>query len=364
MRDLLAERLLAEIMEWGPEDVVRERPILEALATLKYDGYQQFRPGTRFIESLARWLAQFGTIEERKTAYGFVRQRLVFLSESEMSHLISMAFPDLIRMELLRIAAHAAQEPECRVRRLSASLEYKTLLRRTLFVGLSDGARTDVFRRCNGEISHDQICQTYRISKDQADNLCKELRRAVDDPEGLFRVLVLLDDFSGSGMSYLRLQGESYDGKIFRVLNDLVGDGPLAGIVDRDDLRVFVVLYVATRRARLHLSELLGRWREEKSGAFPIILLPVQEIPDDACLKEDRDAAFLSLLRGYFDNSIVDAHWKKGRHDSPYLGFDECALPLVLPHNTPNNSLPILWFEESSTRRGLFPRVSRHRGET
>jgi len=37
MRDALAERLLAEIMGWSPEDVARERPSLQAMATYKYD---------------------------------------------------------------------------------------------------------------------------------------------------------------------------------------------------------------------------------------------------------------------------------------------------------------------------------------
>ena len=58
MRDALAERLLANVMAWSPTDVARERPILQALALLKYDEYQQFSPGMRFVESLALWLAQ------------------------------------------------------------------------------------------------------------------------------------------------------------------------------------------------------------------------------------------------------------------------------------------------------------------
>jgi hypothetical protein len=57
MRASLAERLLATVMEWSPEDIARERPLLDVLARLKYDEYQQFSPGMRFIESLAYWLS-------------------------------------------------------------------------------------------------------------------------------------------------------------------------------------------------------------------------------------------------------------------------------------------------------------------
>ena len=36
MRDLLAERLLANVMGWTQEDVARERPDLQAMAAYKY----------------------------------------------------------------------------------------------------------------------------------------------------------------------------------------------------------------------------------------------------------------------------------------------------------------------------------------
>ena len=63
----------------------------------------------------------------------------------------------------------------------------------------------------------------------------------------------------------------------------------------------------------------------------------------------------------YYDDSIETPSYKKGKHDEPYLGFNECALPLILYHNTPNNTLPILWFEyNKGVYRGLFPRINRH----
>ena len=62
-------------------------------------------------------------------------------------------------------------------------------------------------------------------------------------------------------------------------------------------------------------------------------------------------------MNEYFDHKIVDSHYKKGKYDNPYLGFDECSLPLVIYHNTPNNSFPIIWAGE----KALFPRVTRHK---
>ncbi len=49
MRDILAERLLAQVMNWSIEDIAEERPDLQALAAFKYDEYQQFSPGMRLV---------------------------------------------------------------------------------------------------------------------------------------------------------------------------------------------------------------------------------------------------------------------------------------------------------------------------
>src|SRR5262249_30221970 len=107
MKDALAEKLLAHVMQWGPQQVAHERPYLQAIAAYKYDEYQQFSPGMRFVESLARWLSQFKTPAERQTAFEFVKSRLLFVSVAEMNHLAESAYPDHIRPSLLRRAAAA-----------------------------------------------------------------------------------------------------------------------------------------------------------------------------------------------------------------------------------------------------------------
>ena len=68
MKDRLAEELLGKVMNWSPGEVASNLPPLQAIADYKYDEYQQFSPGMRFIESLALWLSQFATAEERITA--------------------------------------------------------------------------------------------------------------------------------------------------------------------------------------------------------------------------------------------------------------------------------------------------------
>lgn len=147
MKDALAEELLARIMKWTPEDVARERPDLQALAAYKYDEYQQFSPGMRFVESLALWLEQFETDEERQVAYSFLRKKLVYFSSLEISNLVLTSYPDVIRPLLIKQVAVQKRIPEWQVTKIVESLEFEVLLRQSMFLGLSDGSRIDTFRR-------------------------------------------------------------------------------------------------------------------------------------------------------------------------------------------------------------------------
>jgi len=93
MRAHLAERLLAAVMGWRAEDIGQERPFLQEMASFKYDNYQQYSPGMRFVESLALWLDQFRTREERAIAYEFFKRQLVYLSDREIVHFGATRFP-------------------------------------------------------------------------------------------------------------------------------------------------------------------------------------------------------------------------------------------------------------------------------
>src|SRR4051794_15858919 len=113
-----------------------ERPLLQAMASYKYDSYQQFSPGMRFIESLARWLAQFDSLEERRIGYEFVKRRLIFCSADEVIHLVEMAYPDHIRPFLIRCVAQEMGTNPYHVTRITNSREFRLRQRQCLFLGL------------------------------------------------------------------------------------------------------------------------------------------------------------------------------------------------------------------------------------
>jgi len=370
MRDELAEALLAKVMDWSDEEKARERPILQDFARYKYDEYQQYAPGRRFIESLALWLRQFKTLEERQVAYDFFRDRLIFISTAEIRHLVELAFPVVIRPGLIAKTAAALSVDPQRCKYIVASAAYSQILRQTLFLGLSDGARTDVFRRSHPEISNEQLWHAYDISDEKAASMGKKLWKALKaqlgrdptDDECKFHTVCLLDDFTASGTSYIRLEEGKWDGKIPIILQKLCEEnGALSQIVANENVEVLVCIYVAAHQATEHIESELKKFHFPKGH---VRLRVVHALPADARLESPADDKIIALANDdrYFDKEVDDEHAEVGGA-SMRLGFANCRLPLVLPHNTPNNSIYLLWGEYQQTFTGLFPRVSRHKRE-
>ena len=59
MNSNLASLLLSSVMGWDYVGLNSERPELEFMGSMKYDAYDRFMPGTRFMSSLVQWLNQF-----------------------------------------------------------------------------------------------------------------------------------------------------------------------------------------------------------------------------------------------------------------------------------------------------------------
>ena len=368
MRDQNAQQLLATVMDWQDSETVSSKvPSLQLLADYKYDHYQQFGPGKRFIESLALWLNQFDKTD-RDTALDLVLNRLIFFSDSELTHLVETAYPDLIVQERLQLVAEEQAVPHHRVGTIRTHRRFKEIQLKSLYLGLSDGARTNELRRSSdGEISNEQIWQAYELGDEKASDMLSELKNQLDnhgflssDPR--FNVIWVLDDFSGSGFTYIRREESEgryrYKGKIKRVYERLTrGD-----LVDESHYEVFLLLYVATQRAIDHITYWAERFTSEM-GFKPLqlrVLCRIAEAESLSCGWPERLEAILTSPR-YYDKRAADSHILIGGTKSAQLGFAACALPVVLSHNTPNNSVYVFWGPESYDFFGLFPRVSRHR---
>ncbi|MDI9342507.1 MAG: hypothetical protein QM534_18190 [Sediminibacterium sp.] len=381
MRADLAEKLLVKIMGWTSSEVSEQRPLLQALANLKYDEYQQFSPGIRFIESLVKWLSQFKQPEDKKTAYNFIINQLIFISNDQISHLVNITFSEKVNPILIRkTALKLAMSPNL-VRKIVESADYKEILRRSLFIGVSDGSRIDLFRRSKREISNEQVFPSYYISQPKAKDMIEELGKSYEDSK--FNSIFLIDDFTASGKSYFRIENDKPAGKIYKFLTSLFKEDEPEERADagenkeknvyktlintNEHLDIHIIFYIATRDALNTINNALTVFlesypnKDKLTCSVDAVQVIEPQITDN--VKAQTDFMDLISKEEHFDKSIVDGHYTKGKHDKPYLGFNECALPIILNHNTPNNSLPILWFSEDSTSVGLFPRVTRHKDE-
>lgn len=360
----LALRVLGDVMSWTDERATEEFRWLRLISAAKYDDYSEFLAGARFIENLASWLQQFAATD-RDAAYSFVRTRLIYVGSGEIQHLVELAFPESMRPLLLRRAAIAAGvSPHLVLARQEARAAYRTLRRSCLFLGLSDGARIDAFRRANqGVISNEQVATAAEISSEKWDRMLESLRQESGFPEARFSHVFLIDDFVGTGKTLLRPDGATWAGKLARFWTQVRSRRET--VLEQHPVIVvhhYIASHAASRMVREREAEARqacqGDWFDEVLFSFGMVF------PEDLPINESRDADFYRLVKQYYDPSIESVHSRIGGDDIR-CGFGNAALPVVLEHNTPNNSVALLWAESTATNtthvmRPLFRRRQRH----
>jgi hypothetical protein len=354
MKDDLAQSLLAHIMQWDAAKLNDERFRIQLLADLKYDDYQKYSQGMRYVESLALWLKNFD-VDDRSIMYNFIKENLIYISEGQMRNLVENAYLFHIMPILLNKAKYFALNKKKGSNQEENKKLYNEVVKTSLFLGLSDGSHIDVFRRANPGLSNEQICVYYDLSEDKT----KEMFKTSTENICLSNSIFLLDDFSGSGISFIRKENAEWKGKIVKFLRRLNDYDISVNAID-----IHILLYVSTQKAIKYINEQLEIYTKDNSISKRWTAESIQTVNPITC---NQEVSF--LLKKYYDafslSRIEDVHYKKGNIREPYMGFDCCSLPVVLFHNTPNNSFPIIWCDYRSTPlyRGLFPRVTRHKEE-
>ena len=380
MNHYLGLRILSRIMGWSDRRAREEFAWLKLMARLKYDGYRDFQAGVRFIESLATWLQQFKP-DERETAYAFVRHSLVYIGPSEMQRLVEQFYPRFVRDLLIRMVATEHGVPPHRVLiDQNGRPASERLRRQTLFMGLSDGARIDTIRHANsGVLGNEQFVQGTQVDSDKWRDLLENLRKDLNDPTARFRIVYLVDDFAGTGTSFFRFDDESsrWKGKLVRFKDSVnSANGTFDGDKLFEDSWVLCAHhYVASSTAARAIQERLNKsadtgyfpegWAQATYATFGMVL------PHDLPINMDGECHddFIKLTQIYYDPVIRTKHTDVGRVTHLGLGYGGCALPLVLEHNTPNNTVALLWAETDGgirdgapapAMRPLFRRRQRH----
>jgi hypothetical protein len=276
MHERLALRLLRRIMDWDEETATREYGWVRLISRLKFDGYRDYLAGVRFAESLAGWLSQFRP-EHRRAAYAFVKERLIYFSPPEIQRLVEQLYPRFVEPRLRKaaadevgVASHLVWANE-RSRHL-----FERKRRQVLFIGLSDGARIDILRRANaGVLANDQVVLATHIDVEKWIDLGDKLRRdrlfeAGENPR--FEMVYLVDDFTGSGTSFVRRKkDDSWTGKATKFWDALANarqriedDGQNFPLTANFSLHIHH--YISSAQARQAIEERLEAIRKERAG--------------------------------------------------------------------------------------------------
>jgi hypothetical protein len=412
----LAVRLLQTIVPGMTDEAAAARLFreLQLLADYKYNKYEMYHPGRLFLENLYLWLQQFQEIE-RSDALDFVRNQLIFVSRGEFQQLAQVLYNDRIRQRQFDVAAVLATLPRYRVRGIRESSEFRRVARASLYVGMSDGARLDFIRRHNLDLNNEQVLPYYAVHGGKVAECLQALRDDVGDPNAAFQCLFLVDDFAGSGNTLLRevisapvaatwrppVIPRDWEARLrFKGLPPLMEvtyRGPLAeadvsALMDLDSNVEYhaAVESIASRSYRRE-TLLKGSLQKVSTGAIAEALAPTASVWFCPLLTTDhalqRLKPLVARLPGQFSRmqimpgavigsevSITDASSKIGALCDGYyeddfadehtgnvkFGYDGCGLPLVLHHNTPNNSVFLLWARRGKAFYPLFVRYERH----
>lgn len=367
MNIVLADKLLSSVMEWTPQESAEIFPRVLFMSDMKYDSYDQFMPGNRFMASFTQWLNQFDPTE-RKTMFDMVMDKLIFISSTQMSYLVDLLYNSKIKSCLISKAADELGIQPYLCSKILKLPYFEEIKRKSLVLGLSDGAHTDILRRSAG-FSNEQILTLYYPSDDKVKEMLCELQKCYGQ-KSKFVSLFLIDDFTASGTSFIRKDAENnYKGKLTKILSqfcDVEGHNvPIKELmVDDRVIDVHICFCIATEYARNYIENTVHEYLEIKGlmEKLRVTIEVVQMLSNSVSIDREEDAKLYNIIKNpkYFDDDILKkTSYRVGLHTEPYLGFNEGALPLVLSHNTPNNSLPIIW-QDSIKIKGLFPRISRH----
>lgn len=364
MNEQLALKTLSDLIGWDDSEAMNEFAWLRLMARFKYDAYQGYEPGLRFFESLIGWLNQFPEPADKKTAYQFLKKDLIFFSKDEMAHLVHRLYPEVKKVLTKVVAEDFGVQPYEVQADEKTRTAYKILLRQTLFVGISDGAMMDVFRRSNeGTISNEQVVVGHEISTHKWKDMCCDLEKEIKkngwavEPE--FKHIFLIDDFTASGTSLINLKHDprEWAGKIGKFINRNKEHMDNGGICKPCCLHVHH--YIASSRAEGMIKSKIDEIQEE----FPEfkIKLTFSHIIENTVTR-DSNPDFFALLEKHYDPSVQTTISGVVKY-----GYKDCALPVVMEHNTPNNTVSLVWAESKEevvppaiTMRPLFRRRTRH----
>lgn len=283
--------------------------------------YRSFDGKKAFEKKMLLWLNQFDVLD-RSFMLNFIVKNLDFVSEKDIEK--------------------SAKEA---IERVYKTSENNYDLKQTIFMGLTDGARMDLLRYISNGLDNHQFCMDYEISDKKIMNILRKLDKESCDIKGKSKDIRihLVDDFSGSGISYFRFENGLWKGKLKRFMDSIY-----LKFSNKRKVYLFLYLYYASSNAVEYIQNIFKM-------LYPDVEFKIEVI--NVVKKISLNKKEEEMLQKYFDDELLnDKNYLKGICSKPYLGFNEASLCTVFYHNAPNNCFPIIWYGKNA----LFPRKNRH----
>lgn len=379
MRFDLAKQFLVQLMGWDEIEATKRLEEIDLMADIKYDSYDQFMPGIKFVGNFYLWLSQFEKKEDRELMYEFVKKYIIYINSTQVSHLIDLLYNTKIIPLIREKVVNDFKQKGVAVNKynhkyLDNTQEFKVHKRRTLFIGLSDGSHIDIVRR-NSYLDNDQVLTNYYPDDTKIEDLEKNLAGSKDlanEASKKFESIVLIDDFTASGSSFIRVKDNgSFGGKLPTFFTVLENNDKFRNLL-ADGYEVRLYFLIATKNALTYIKDLLDKYMQQHQG-LTVQVECIQALEEDAKFTNHQEQEARQMLdiiarKRYINESkLTDAYKKSYDNDDEkryHLGYKQCALTVVLNHNTPNNSLPIIWQpkreDKSQPLYPLFYRITRH----
>jgi hypothetical protein len=141
-------------------------------------------------------------------------------------------------------------------------------------------------------------------------------------------------------------------------------------LADGYEVRLFFL--IATKNALTYIEDLLEKYMQQHQG-LTVQVECIQTLDEDAKFTNHQEQEARQMLdiiarKRYINESKLTDAYKESYDDDAekryHLGYKQCALTVVLNHNTPNNSLPIIWQPKREDKAQplypLFYRITRH----
>ena len=377
MRFNQAKQFLVQLMDWDELEATKRLQEMDLMSDIKYDSYDQFMPGIKFVGNFYLWLSQFKNLQERQLMYEFVRKYIIYINSNQVSYLIDLLYNTkvipLIRSKVVDdFNAKGAKISKFNYKQLDNSAVFRSHKRKTLFIGLSDGSHIDIIRR-NSYLDNDQVLTNYYPDDNKIEGLAKDLafsKEVEHDAVKKFESIVLIDDFTASGSSFIRKKADgSFGGKLPTFFETIEKNQKFKDLfTERFEIHLYFL--IATNNSLGHIRNLLSEYMAAHDN-LTVEVDCVHLLGEDAKFTnhtEPEAAAMMNIISNPLyvnEPALTDAYkesYPEGNNDY-HLGYKQCALTVVLNHNTPNNSLPIIWQPGRGGNDRLYPlfyRITRH----